>query len=94
LLLQFKAEGHDPAGLSQAEVDLLVLSNGLAGPAGATELAGLLGLAVREDGFLAAPGGWPLVVAGSAGGPMGLAEAVQDGRLAALRLLDGQGVGR
>jgi len=82
LILQFKPEGV--AGLEEREFDLLVLSIGLTGPD-----SGLLslvpGLERNPDGSLKAGTKDRLLVCGAAGGPVGIAQAVAQGRLAALR---------
>lgn len=81
LKLGFKPE-YEP-DLEIREVDLLVLSTGLAGLGEGAVAAGA-GLEADQEGYLSAPGGDRIVVAGAAGGPLGIAEAVQSGRRAGL----------
>lgn len=83
LTLTFKPEGEPD--LAALECDLLVLSVGLAPRPGTAELAALLSLDATDRGFLIEPSERPILVAGTAGGPMGVAEAVRSGRLAAGR---------
>ena len=66
--------------LKRRQVDLLVLSVGLAPSPESAELAGLLGLERGQDGFLISSQNRPLLVAGAATGPMGVAEAIRQGR--------------
>ena len=82
LKLSFKPE-YEP-GLEEREVDLLVLSIGLTGPKVEEALKEMIGLESDNDGFLAGPDLDRVVIAGAAGGPMGIAEAVRQGRLAGL----------
>jgi len=80
LVLDF-ASPQSPT-LQHCQVDLLVLSVGLAASPGSAELAGLLGLERDQDGCLISSQNRPLLVAGAATGPMGVAEAIRQGRLA------------
>ncbi len=79
LILTFKPEGR--LDLETRAVDLMVLSVGLAPRIGVD----LWGLSPDEDGFLRPVGEGPIIVAGAAAGPMGVAEAIQQGRLAGLK---------
>ncbi len=83
LRLSFKPE-YVP-DLETREVDLLVLSTGLTGPLGSAVLVEEIGLEPDPDGYLSASGPDRVVVAGAAGGPVGIAEAVQRGRRAGLQ---------
>ena len=82
LKLRFKPE-YEP-GLEEREVDLLVLSIGLTGPKMEQALARMIGVESDRDGYLAGPGLERVVVAGAASGPMGIAEAARQGRMAGL----------
>lgn len=78
-----------PGGRSvDAEFDLLVLSVGMTPPADAARLAALWGGAPDADGFLPERLPPPAVFcAGSVRGPMGIADAVADGRRAVWNVL-------
>ena len=82
LKLGFKPE-YEPS-LEIREVDLLVLSTGLAGPGEGAFAELQAGLEADLEGYLSAPGADRVVVAGAAGGPLGIAEAVKSGRRAGL----------
>ncbi len=90
--LQFKPE-FEP-GLEEREVDLLVLSTGLTGPRTGAVLREGLGLEVDGDGFFTAPGPGRVLVAGAAGGPLGIAESVRQGRAAGRRAAEWRGGSR
>jgi heterodisulfide reductase subunit A len=73
-----------PEGLPAREVfDLVVLSQGLGPAAGAEGLAALFSAGRTPDGFLDAQGQAGVFVAGSAGGPMSIAESISNAALAA-----------
>lgn len=65
------------------EFDLVVLSVGMSPAAHNPALAALLGLGLDDDGFLTGGAGVGVFVAGTATGPMGIAEASADGLRAA-----------
>ena len=82
LILQFKPEGV--SDLEEREFDLLVLSNGLSGP-DPDPLTPVPGLSTNPDGSLNSRPEERILVCGAAGGPVGIAQAVAQGRLAAIR---------
>jgi heterodisulfide reductase subunit A len=86
------APGDGPR--STEEFDLVVLSQGLRPPVGAGGLAGMFGLEQTSDGFLGsdaepvAGGGPGVFLAGTARGPMSIAESIEHGSLAAAAAAD------
>lgn len=82
VVVSFKPEYE--AGLSEKEADLVILSTGLQGPEDGRDLAEILGLKLDGNGFLEFTGSERILVTGAAGGPLGIAESVRQGRLAGL----------
>lgn len=72
-------------GQARADFDLVVLSNGLAPPAGAARLQELFGLGLTPDGFLGDAESAGVFAAGSAAGPRSIVESIEHGALAAAK---------
>lgn len=85
LIIGYKPEGE--LDLAALETDLVVLSVGLAARPTTAELMMTMNLPTTEYGFLSEDDSRPVTVAGTAGGPMDVAESIRSGRLAANRLV-------